>query len=363
MGKITKTSLIVILAIVAVALVAVLCVSGPTTSIEHPQSERTVDVRVVEVNAAPLREWIDLSAGVEPFMSNEVSAEVDGPIDWIGPEEGESIEKAGTPLMRIDRRSFQAQLDEAAAAHDLSLKNCARAEDLHAEGVFSDEQLDQCRMQVATDAARLEILRIQLEKATVRAPIAGILNKSYFDIGEYVTAGRRVADIVVIDPVKVLVSVPEKDISYLRFGDTVLVTLPLLGDVGIGGTVSYISVVGDQATRTYEVEITVPNPERRILPGMIGSVLIRKRMIPDAITVPLVTVIPRGDFAAVFIEKQGRARERLVVLGILEGSRIQVLSGIEPGDRLIVEGQRQLSDGDAVRIFEPDRAGSQESDG
>lgn len=346
------TGIAVVSLIAAVAVIALLTAPRTTTSTEQLPDRRTIDVNIMEVKAGPLIEWIELPAGVKPFMANEVSAEVDGRIDWIGPKEGETIEEAGTPLLRIDQRSFQAQLDEARAAHDLSARKCQRAKELHAEGIFSDEQLDQCRTQLATDAARLELLKIQLDKATVRAPIVGILNKSYFDVGEYVRAGDKVADIVVIDPVKVLVSVPEKEISYLKLGDKVRVFLSFLGDGGLEGTVSYISVVGDPATLTYDVEITVPNPTRRILPSMIASVLIRKRMISDAITVPLVTVLPRGDFAAVFVECDGRARERLVELGILEGSRIQILKGIEPGDRLIVEGQRRLSDGDPVKVIE-----------
>ena len=342
--------IVVLSLIAAVALVVVFSLPQPTTSTEQPPNQRAVDVRVMEVETAALTEWIELPAGVEPFMTNEVSAEVDGRIDWIGPMEGESISEAGTPLLRIDQRLFKAQLDEARAAHDLSAKKCGRAEDLHAQGIFSEEQLDQCRMQMATDAARLEIAKIQIEKATVSAPIAGILNKSHFEIGEYVRTGDKVAEIVVIDPAKVLVKAPEKDIPFIKLGDEVSVKFSFLGIGGFEGTVSYVSVVGDPATRTYEVEITLPNPERRILPGMIASVMIQKRMIPDAITVPLISILPRGDFVAVFVEEDGRAVERMIEPGILHGNSIQIINGIEAGDRLIIEGQRRLSDGDPVRV-------------
>jgi membrane fusion protein (multidrug efflux system) len=146
------------------------------------------------------------------------------------------------------------------------------------------------------------------------------------------------------------VKIPEKDISYVRLGEKAHVAFGFLGQGSFQGTISYISVVGDPATRTYEVEITVANPKHEILPSMIAEVKILKREIPDAVTVPLVSVIPRGDFAVVFVEEEGRARERPVELGILDGSRIQIVDGIEPGDRLIVEGQRALADGDSVRV-------------
>jgi membrane fusion protein (multidrug efflux system) len=342
--------------ILVLAAVVLFAQTKTTTSMEQVPGQRATDIRIMEVRVGPLVESIELPASVEPFMTNEVSAEVEGRIDWIGPKEGDMIAEAGTPLLRIDQRLFKAQLDEAQAAHDLSSKKCQRAEELHADGVFSDEQLDQCRTQVATDAARLEIALVQLEKATVRAPIAGILNKSYFEVGEYVRTGEKVASIVVIDPVKVLVKAPEKDIPHLKLGDKVGVVLSLLDNKRLEGNISYISVVGDPATRTYNVEITVPNPKRQVLPSMIASVVFMKRQIPDAITVPLVSVLPRGDFAAVFVENDGIARERPVELGILEGSRVQILKGLEAGDRLVIEGQRRLSDGDPVKVFESSKA-------
>lgn len=335
---------------VMVVVVGLLLLPEPTTSTEELAEERTVNVRVVEVGPAPLKEWIELPASVEPFIVTKVPAEVEGRIDWIGPEEGDPIAEAGIPILRIDERIFRAQLEEVRAAHELSAKNCTRFEDLHAQGTVTDEQLDACRTAAATDAARLEIAKTQLEKTTVRAPIAGVLNKLYFEVGEYVRQGDSVADIVVIDPVKILVKVPEKDIPYVHRGEKVQVSLEFLGQRNHEGTVSYISIVGDRATRTYDVEVTVANPTLEILPSMIATVKMLRRGIPDAITVPLFSVIPRGDFKVVYVEKDGRAEERHVELGILDGSRVQIVKGIEPHERLITEGHRELADGEAVRV-------------
>jgi membrane fusion protein (multidrug efflux system) len=349
MSKKSIFGVILIVSLIAV-VVGLFFLPGPTRSTEQPPDERTTNVRIMEVSSGPLHEWVELPASVEPLVLTEVPAEVEGRIDWIGPEEGDIIEKPGTPLLRIDQRTFRAQMEEAKAAYELSVKNCKRIEDLHAQGFVSDEQLDQCRTKLATDSARLEIVKIQLEKATVAAPIAGILDRSYFEVGEYVRQGDRVADIVVIDPVKITFMVPEKDIPYIQRGGRVGVSFDFLQGESYEGAVSYISVVGDQSTRTYKVEVTVPNPGFKILPSMIATVRTLKREIPEAIAVPLFAVIPRGDFLVVFVEKDGRAHERLVELGILEGTRVQIVKGLEPHDRLIVEGNRELADGEAVLV-------------
>jgi membrane fusion protein (multidrug efflux system) len=340
----------VLILVLTLVVIILILLPKPTRSVEQGLNERTTDVSILEIQSEPLSAWLELPASVEPSLLTEVSAEVEGRISWIGPEEGDVIEDPGTLLLRIDERTFRAQFEEAQAAYELSSKRCNRIEELHAEGVASKEQLDQCQSEVASNAARFEIARIQLEKAVITAPSAGVLNKLYFEVGEYVRAGEHVADIVVIDPVKVLVKVPEKDIPYVHPGKKVEVSFDFLGEKSYEGTVTYISVVGEKATRTYDVEITVPNPDREILPSMIATVKTLKTEIPQAITIPLFAVLPRGDFSAVFVEENGRARERLVEFGILEGSRVQIVKGIEPNDRLIVEGQRELADGDLVRV-------------
>jgi len=336
--------------ILVCAVVLLLFLPRSTRSTETTNAERVTNVKVMEVTPVFLKEWIELPASVEPYVLTKVAAEVEGRVDWIGLDDGDTIAKPGVELLRIDQRSFQAQYEEAQAAYKLSQRNCKRIEDLHAQGIMSDEQLDQCRTKVATDGARLEIMKVQLDKATVRAPIAGVLNKVYVEVGEYVRQGEHLADIVVLDPVKILVKVPEKEIPYLHLGDKAQILSKILEDKSYEGTVSYVSMVGDSATRTYNVEITVPNPQREILPSMIATMKILKREIPDAIIIPLFSVIPRGDFSAVFVEKNGKAEERLVKLGILEGSSVQIVSGLEPHDRLIVEGHRELTSGEAVRV-------------
>ena len=145
------------------AVVVLLLLPGRSKSIEQPTNGRTTNVKIMEVRPAPLKDWIELPASVEPFLSTEVPAEVEGRVDWIGPKEGDRIDKSGMPIMRIDQRTFRAQLDEALAAHELSDRKCQRAVELHAQGALSEEQLDQCRTQVASDAARLEIAQIQID--------------------------------------------------------------------------------------------------------------------------------------------------------------------------------------------------------
>ncbi len=339
---------IVILFLVAL-VVGLFLLPGPTRSNEQPPEERITDVSVMEVQPVELTDSMDLPATVEPFLLTEVSAEVGGRIDWIGPKEGSSVSK-GAPLIRIDQRTFRAQVEEAQAAYDLAVNNCKRIEELFDDGIISRDKLDQCEAAVSTSSAKLEMAKLQLDKAEILSPIAGVLNKIYYEEGEFVKQGEKVADLVVIDPIKVVAKIPERDISFVRLGKTADISFGMLGGKRYEGAVSYISVVGDPGTRTYEVEITVSNPAHKILPAMIGRVEIVRQKIENAVTVPLFSVIPKGDFKSIFVEKDGHAEERQVRLGVLQGNRVQILDGLKPQERLIVEGHRELSDGEAVRV-------------
>jgi membrane fusion protein (multidrug efflux system) len=331
-------------------VVALFFLPKPTRSVEQPKEEKVADVKVMEIKPTLLADWIELPASVEPFVSTEVATEIAGRVDWIGPKEGSAVEKAGTPIMRIDQRTFQAQLDDAQASYNLALNECNRMEELYNEGIISKEKVDQCKATLTSSLAKLDLARLQLEKATIRAPVAGILNKVYFDVGEYVKQGDKIADIVVIDPIKVAVQVPEKDVAYINLGKTAKVLFQMTENSEYEGKISYISVMGDSATRTYNTEITVSNPSHEILPSMIGRVQILRQQIEGAITVPLFAVIPHDEFKSVFVEKDGRAEERQVKLGILEGNRVQIMDGLQPHERLIVEGHRELASGEPVRV-------------
>ena len=191
-----------------------------------------------------------------------------------------------------------------------------------------------------------------LAKGTVKSPIAGVLNKRLVESGEYVSPGDPIARVVLLDPVKVAVDVPEKDIRFVELGSAMGVTVEGVKEM-LPAQVTYRSVIADPATLTFRVELTVANPQGRLLPGMIVKVALLRRVIENAITVPLFAVVPRDGRAVVYVVEGAVAGERTVTLGITDGEKIEVTGGLAAGDMLVVEGQRQLSDGETVKVVEP----------
>lgn len=380
MSKATRAVLI-LLAIEALAGAVLWLVLRPkqrTDAETQAPPEPAVNVVVSTIAATSLPDAILLPASVEPYKSVAVAAEVSGAVEWIGAEEGSQV-REGQEIARIDRRTLQALYDQAKASAEFAKSDFARVSQLFEEKAASEEELQRARATLGIDEALLEAAEVQLAKSAVTAPVAGILNRRYIEKGEYVKAGDPVADVVQVDRVKVVVDVPEKDVNHVPVG-TMLGILPeggaekalaegaAKGDLAaaiqqsvsdrkiILGTVTYRSVVADEKTRTYRVEVAMPNPGLKLLPGMIVRAVVLRRVIGDAVAVPLVAVVPRDGRAVVYVENDSRADERTVELGITDGVRIQILSGVKPGEKLIVEGQRQLRDGSLVKVIEPQGA-------
>lgn len=375
----TAAKYIIILAVFAIANNVVwFAVTRPrtlTTSESQAPAEPSVNVVVTPVTQSTLPDVILLPASVDPLKSVTVPVEIAGQVEWLGVEEGAEVTE-GQELAKIDTRTLAAERDRARANYDVALSEFHRSEKLRELKAASDEAYEQSKSQLAVEEANLESARLMFERGTIKAPASGVLNRRFVEKGEYVRPGDAIAKIIQVSSVKVAVDIPEKDIKYVSMGTLLGVLLDQ--EAGnpvpekpegkslaeavrkavaerkvILGPVTYRSVVADEKTRTFRVEVTVPNSDGLLLPGMIVRVVVLRRMILDAVTVPLTAVVPRESRAVVYVEKDSRARERTVSLGVTDGRNIEITQGLAPGDMLIVEGQRQLREGSLVKVVPP----------
>jgi membrane fusion protein (multidrug efflux system) len=223
---------------------------------------------------------------------------------------------------------------------------------------------------VQVTKAQMDLAQSRLDRTDIVAPIAGVLNRLPVEVGEYCQPGQHVAEIVDIATAKVVVDVPEKDIYYLQVGDKVEVLANAREPVEVTGTIRYISELADPVSKTTSVEVAVPNPrratgrqpvgalqpswqsDRLFRSGQIVKVRITRRLLRDAIMVPMRAVIPtpEKDTYYVYVEENGLAQRRDVAIGLIRGVDVQVTEGLNAGDRLIVEGQRFVAPDQPVQI-------------
>lgn len=308
-----------------------------------------VAVSVVEVKPVAMRDVVFLPGETEAYEDVKVAANTAGRVEWIGLREGQAVKK-GELLAKIDVSGLKASLEHAKAACDLAEDLCERRRRLYDNKIIAKEELDQSETQAKLAAADLEQVKVRYNHGFPKSPITGIINHLYLDVGEYADVGKPIADIVNIDRIKINVRVPELDVRYVKKGQTTPIRIDAFANRTIIGTVEFVAFKADPATKTFLVRSVIDNPNHDIRPGMIGRVAFVRRMIPDALAAPLFTIVDKGGERIVFVEKEGVAESRVISIGVIEGDRVQITSGLDIGDHLIVKGQTEVEDGMKVIV-------------
>jgi membrane fusion protein, multidrug efflux system len=333
-----------------VLLAATGCGKGTEARDETPAVEKVVRVHISDVMQEDLQETFTLPGTLEAWEDLTLAAEIPGPVRWVGPREGDRI-KAGQAILRIDPETLDAHRSRDQAAFELRQRQYERLEQLRQENFVSEQEYEVARQAYQVAEADLRRSRLALEKSTLRAPIDGVLDRLLVDRGEFVSDGTPVAVVVQVDRLKVLVDIPEKDVSFLRPGQQVQVTVAAIDSdhqPARPGEITHLSFKADPSTRTYRAKIAVENADELLRPGMIVRVGFNRRNLPQVIAVPLFAVVDRGGSRFVFVEVDGRAAVRPVQTGAVLGERVVIQAGLGHGERLIVQGQHLLSDG--VRV-------------
>ena len=310
---------------------------------------RAVKVSVVEVKPVPIRDILVLPGETEAWHDILVPADTGGRVDWIGPKEGDTVKK-GQLLARIDVSSLEAALNRAEAAFKLADDLYQRRQKLFERKIINQEDLDRSMTERILAHANLRHARVEHERGFLRSPISGIINHLFVDEGEFVERGKPVADMVNVDKIKINVNVPELDVRYLKAKQKTTVKIDAFQDRRLFGTVYFVAYKADPATKTFLVRVLIDNADHDIRPGMIARVAFLRRVIPDALVAPLFAIVDKGGERLLFVEKDGVAHARTVSIGVIEGDRVQITKGLDPGDHLIVTGQTEVEEGMKVQV-------------
>jgi len=347
LGYVIKAALV----LAAVAIVAGIAKMPSQKREAAPTEAPPVNVTVQTVVAEPeLADTFELPAVVEPNRVVRVAAEVSGRIESIGPQKGDVV-RAGDLLIQLNSDLLRPLFDSAKAQLDFDEIQYKRTVNLAQENATTQRDLDNATAQLAASKARVEEIRARLDRTRIVAPIGGVLDDLLVEEGEYVDPGNRVAQIVETDPVKVAVEVPERDTAFFRPGDKVDVLTETEGtEKHMVGRIQFISELADSQTRSTRMEVLLENKDRLLHSGQIVRVRLTRRVLKNAILIPLLAVIPLEDGMAVYVVNSTQAQRREIRLGTIKGDHVQVLSGLEPGDQLIVAGHRFVAPGQKVNI-------------
>jgi RND family efflux transporter MFP subunit len=315
---------------------------------------RTVNVEVTPVTRSQFTDYVRITGEVEAWQDVTVSAEESGPIARFYVEKGSRV-RAGAALAKIDDAVLRSQVDEATALSRLAEEQFNRQRRLwEDEGVGSEIAYLQAKSGWEAAEARLRTLQTRLERTVVRAPVAGVFDEDFVEVGEMVSPGAPIARVVASQRVRIAGGVPERYALSIDTGDSAWVDLDVLPDMEFVGRIGFVASSVDERTRTIPIEIELDNPDGVLRPHMVANVRVERERLDSVVVVSQEVVIRTEDGYQVYLATEDEAgtvaRGRPVRLGPSFADQVVITDGLQEGDPLITVGHRLVDEGSRLQI-------------
>jgi len=345
-------------------VVFALACSGAEQELPDPATP----VVLVPVELRDVEDHIEASGQLLARYEAQIAAEVPGRITEILLLEGDQAD-AGAVVLEIDpeRRKLEvedarARLLEAEAALFEQKREESRIRELRSKQVASQAQLDRVETQIKLAHARLAAARSHLgiaeralRDASVCAPFEGLIATRSVNVGEFVNVGQGLFELVALDPLEVEFSVAEKDSSRVTLNSEIGVRVAPFPDESFRAVVTLVSPTIDVRTRTLRLKAVLPNPDRRLRPGLFARVDLgvdRRSGVP---MIPEEAILYRADEEVVFLLTDGnRVERRSIETGVHLDGAVEVAAGLEGEELVVTRGHQDLIDGALVAPRNPD---------
>lgn len=390
-----------------------LCLAGAACSRETAAQSRSRDeapakpIKTLAVSADQVRRTIDIVGTLSAVEEATISSEVNAKVSRIRADLGDHV-SAGDVLIELDREkleySYQASRaaverarakygvaddgrtlrqvettpDVQKAAADLAQaeQSVTRARELSKRGLVSRQQLDDAearyqstkaeydaalqnarnlRADIDAGEANMRLAERSLKDAFIRAPFDGYVQKRLVSPGMFVGVQTPVMTLVKVNPLKLTGEVPERMAPWVRVGQKVEIRVDAFPDRVLPGSISRISPAVNQQTRAFPLEATVPNADGGLKPGTFARARILSDRVDRVVAVPVASLQYRYGVNRVFVVAGDRLAAREVKLGDRLGDRMEVTSGVQPGERIAAADVDSLADGIRVSPTPADR--------
>lgn len=351
---------------ISLCLVTILTMTACKQSNFQKQSDSQLDgikeVEAIVVKQEKEAEVSEFSGTLQAVDETTASFEIPGRIKAINVEEGSKV-NLGDNLAELDAESYSLQvniskatLEKANANYQKNLVDFNRYDELYKSGGISLSQLETIKTQLTASEKDLEsaqtaytIAALSLSKSNLKSPISGTVISKLVSEGQMTNAGSPLFKIVNIDRLKVVLQVPDYEISSWKDGDKIPVSL--YGTTK-EGTVSKILPSVSQGTGTIGVELMIDNTQKDWFAGQVVTCTLKTEG-KDAILVPIEAVISDGTTNSyVFVVDGDKVVKTSVTPGKIQADRLEICSGLKPGDKVVTKGTERLFDKDKIKLVE-----------
>lgn len=317
------------------------------------EKNASVSVRVDTVKVQDVSLDFVSNGNFEPVQELKFSAEKSGKITNVLVKEGDYVSVGQTlAIVRSDVINVNAQ--NANAVYQNAVADYTRFENAFKTGGVTKQQLDQAKLAMVNSKSQLTQANINVGDTRIKAPISGVINKKYIEIGSIITGmpATELFEIVNVSKLKLNVSVNESQVASLKVGSPTKVTASVYPDKTFDGKITFIAAKAD-ASLNFPVEIEITNNASKDLKaGMYGTAEFASKQQKQSLK-----IVPRNAFVGsvssnqIFVIENGIAKLKTVTAGRILGDKVEILNGLNEGETVIVTGQINLQDGSKVEVI------------
>jgi len=316
------------------------------------QSQPKTRVETLILTPTSFTDVVEITGSVEAVDDATLSSQTDGTVEMIL-DRGSRV-RAGAPVAKIDAEEATAAVEQANARYELAQDRFERQQPLYRDSVISALEFEQVRSERNQARAALQQAQKRLSNATVTAPFTGTIEERFIEVGEQASPGARTVRLVNTRQVKVTAGVPERYANDIQLGTPVQLDFRRYGAGVRTAEVSFVGSTIDPESRTFPIEVTVPNEERKLKPSMGVKLRVTRAVLDSTIVLPRSAVLRDEKGTHVFVvdrsDTTAVAQNRDVALGPSTGGLVVADSGLAAKDEIIIVGQNNVSPGAPLEI-------------
>lgn len=298
--------------------------------------------------------YIDIQGNVDTRQNLIIYPEFSGVLSQVYVKTGQKVSK-GQMLAKIDDGGLSNQLAQMETQAALAKTTFERQKNLWDKKIGSEIQYLQAKTNYEAQMKAVAQMRAQVAKTVVRAPFSGIIDEVITDKGQVVGPGQQLMRIVNLSDMYVSANIPESFIGKIKVGAIVDVQIKSIGKT-YQGKVRQVGNYINPNNRNFSIEVAVPNKDNLLRPNQVAVLKIEDYKKPNAILVPesIVTENAAGEkivFTVDTSSKEPKAVKKTITIGLISGSNVEVKSGLNKGETIIIEGARSVQNGDQVEIL------------
>jgi membrane fusion protein (multidrug efflux system) len=295
-----------------------------------------------------VKETVDIIGSIMARDQVTILSELDSTIKEVAITEGDRVKK-GQKLFLLDSVKTAAMLSEAEAAHKLADLSHKRNKGLLENNTISQQAYDEAEAALKSKKARLDLAKDDHSKATITAPFEGMLGERAVSIGQFVTRGQLLLSMVRTDPLDIVGDVPERYLASLKHCKTVEFKSDAYPERTFEAMVEYVSPTIDASSRTIRIKASFSNKDRLLMPGMFGNMSLILEERADSLIIPEACIQMQGaNMIVVRVNKEGISEFVPVTTGQRSKGSVEIISGLNEGDLVVVEGWQKIGPGSPV---------------